>query len=89
MESILGAGLYSCDVIGDITVAGRILKSCGKLQNRKTAVCNCSFCESKNWNFTTGISGVAVLVDQHIAKNCVIHVQFHCFKKIPQREYTI
>ena len=32
-----------------------------------------------------GISGVVVLVDQHIAKNCLIHGQFHS-SKIPQRE---
>ena len=26
------------------------------------------------------ISGVAILVDQHIDKNCLIHVQFYSFK---------
>ena len=35
----------------------------------------------QNWNFTTsGISGFAILVDQHIDKNCLIHVQFYSFK---------
>ena len=27
-----------------------------------------------------GICGVAILVDQHIDKNCLIHVQFYSFK---------
>ena len=32
-----------------------------------------------------GISGVAVLVDQHIAKNCLIHAQFYSFKDSTKR----
>ena len=42
------------------------------------------FC--KNWKFNKtgtsphGISEVGILVDQHIAKNCLIHAQFYSFK---------
>ena len=32
-----------------------------------------------------GISGVAVLLDQHIATNCLIHAQFYSFKDSTKR----
>ena len=41
------------------------------------------FCKQKISKTETsqhGISGVAILVDQHIDKNCLIHVQFYSFK---------
>lgn len=94
-----GRSCYSCD----ITVAGRMLWTYRNLQNRKTAVCSCSFYESgnqQNWKLASpgllilqkleisktgrplshGISGDAILVDQHIVKNRLIHVQFYMFK---------
>ena len=81
-----GWGCYNCDVRDDITVAGRILQTCRKLQNRKTAVCNCSFRKfNKTRTSPHGISGFAVLVDQHIAKKYLIHSQFYS-SKIPQRK---
>ena len=49
-----GRGCYSCDVRGDITVAERIFQTCRNLENRKTAVCNCSFCESVKKKKKTG-----------------------------------
>ena len=49
----MGAGLFSCDVRGDITAVGRIICKLAEIcKTEKTAV-PCSFCVSENWNLTT------------------------------------
>ena len=47
----------------------------------KAASCRQNFADSaKTGTSPHGISGVAVLLDQHIAKNCSIHAQCYSFK---------
>ena len=59
--------------------------TCGEQNWNFTTWClwGCHFYKleiSKTGTLPQGISGVAVLVDQHIAKNCLVHAQFYSFK---------